>query len=422
MRKRALIIGFGKSGQAAALLAEKYLYDISVAEKNAQVVLPNYHCISDEQRVDPREFEVVIVSPGVSLENPLYRFMKKYHPNVVGEAQFALSTLRQKCFAITGSNGKTTMTLFLEHLLNSCGSRAKAVGNVGFAFSSYALNPNPKDILICELSSFQLETLKGPFFDGAAILNITPDHLDRYGLFSSYVKAKLNIVSCMKKQASLFMQEQDARIHDQNLQRYPINLLTEKDIQSSIHLKQKLEWQHSIYDKTTLAWIEKIAQFFHVSQENVLKALLTFKKPSHRLEFVEKINNISFFNDSKATNLESVIFALNNFSAPIHLILGGKDKGFDFSLLKDAFLSKVKTVLAIGETQEKIDKSLNKHTNVLKVETLDQAVDKAFDLAKPYEIVLLSPGCSSYDQFKHFEERGNMYKKYVSELKQRNAL
>lgn len=418
MKKKALIIGYGKSGQSAAKLAEAKGFDVVVADKNPNIHT-NYQLISDQDIVDPKPFSIVVVSPGVSQGHTLYKYMRNHHVNVVGEAQFALSFLHQKCFGITGTNGKTTTTLFLEHLLKTNHQKAKAVGNIGFSFSSYALNPDPSEILICELSSFQLETLKGPFLDSAAILNVSPDHLDRYEEFNDYALAKCSIFQGLKSFGKIFVDNDEDFDYENYISKNLLKPISKKVTQTLLDVKKNPQ---NVFDIDGLIWLKNLSEYFNICDNVFMKAVETFKKPSHRIEFVEKISDIRFYNDSKATNIESVIFALKHFSDPIHLIVGGKDKGFDFSLLKPALSKNVIALYAIGEMQEKIDMSLNKHIKVLKVDSLEKAVKEAFFNAKSGDIVLLSPGCSSYDQFENYESRGEFFKKYVLELKEKDTL
>ncbi len=415
MKKLALIIGYGSSGKAAARLARSRDFQVLIADKNYREIGKKALCVSDEALLDPKEFDAVIVSPGVHPENRLYKRMQN-HPNFMGEVEFALKYGHLKAIAITGSNGKTTLTSFIAFALNQAKIPAIAAGNIGLTLSEVALDYTGQWV-ICELSSFQLETMKGKYFELGAIINITPDHLDRYKDFESYFFSKLKLIESIKKNKKVLLPP-DVFNRLKTLRNDIKYSIVETGSCSNLKkLQETLKLSGKVYDLLTLKWMEEVLKAFHVSDEIFVKSLLEFCKPKHRLEFVKTIQGIDFYNDSKSTNLDSLSFALKSFSRPVHLILGGKDKGLEFSLLKKELFRHVKIIYALGETKEKIAASLNKHVNVVKVESLDQAVKEAYLGARENDVVLLSPGCSSLDQFDHFQQRGDVFVKHVLALK-----
>ena len=285
------------------------------------------------------------------------------------------------------------MSKLLEHVLNKNSIKAVALGNIKVALCSYLLKLEAQDLIVLELSSFQLENIKTKLFDIAVITNITPDHLDRYKNFQDYANQKLNILKCLKKDKILYT--------------------TKKVVKSFIVKNNKINIKEVKEDIEDIA--QKICLDLKIEKQNFLNALKTFKKVEHRLEFVREINDISFYNDSKATNVASVIYAVKKIKTPIILIAGGVDKGFGYKIWKKAFIGKVKCILAIGKSAKKIKNELTGFDVLIKKD-LKSAVLKAFELAKKDESVLLSPGCSSFDMFKNFEHRGKNFKKIVSLL------
>ena len=434
-----LVIGLGLSGRAACelLLREKQQV-IGVDRNISQEAVASWYknftgsfqLFNEHDEMDLGKIEKAILSPGISLENPFVQKVLQNKIPVIGEAEFALSRIQRPCIGITGSNGKTTTTLFLAHLLTCAGLQGKAIGNVGLPFSTYLLNSQPEDICVCELSSYQLETLKTPCLDFGVILEITPDHMDRYKTFRDYAFAKFNMLRCLKPQAKAFVA-------------YPTFQSFESEITSLHPAVNSIPFMFCFQNKNSYLQLTKnkeycdflplikekalgaeliflgaqLLEFFSLEKSILHEALQTFKKPEHRLEFVDVVKEIAFYNDSKATNVESVLYAVKNLEKQIYLIVGGKDKQLCFDPWIEAFKHTVEHVFAIGECAKKIQKTLEPTIKVDLCETLETALRRAFHQATPRSKILLSPGCASFDQFKDYRHRGECFKNYVTALK-----
>lgn len=370
---KALVIGLGISGESAARFLEKKGYQV-VGFDDRKAMIP-IHSIA--------EFSLVVVSPGVALNHPLCLAAKKERVPLIGEAQLALETTTQPCIGVTGSNGKTTVVKMIEHCLNASGKKARAVGNVGIPLTSCV---GGDEILVVELSSFQLETITARVFDIGIILNLNENHLDRYPSMEEYGRAKARLENCIKEGGQL---------------------LVEKTIDPTL-----FSTSYQTYSGENHLAVEWACQFFGVEKDFALRAASTFKKPPHRLEFVQEKGGVKFYNDSKATNVEAVLYALKTLQAKVILLLGGKDKGSTFTSL-NSYRTWISAVIAFGQAREKIANALQDCHVVHEVQTMREAVDQSLTLAKAGDIILLSPGCASFDAFENYEERGEEFKRLV---------
>lgn len=274
----------------------------------------------------------------------------------------------------------------VEHVLNFCGKKARAVGNVGDPLTQEFTD----EILVVELSSFQLETLQAKVFDVAVLLNISEDHLDRYDSFEEYAKTKAYLQTLVKEEGEFLAHEK---------------------IDPSYFFSGYISY-HGANEEAAL----RIVENFGISKEEFFKALKTFSKPAHRLEFVAEINKVRYYNDSKATNISAVINAVLSVEGKVVLLLGGRDKGLSFEPLA-ALQEKLRGVVTFGEASEKIANALQNQSGVHKVKTVKEALDIATDIAKEGEAVLFSPGCASFDAFKNYQQRGDYFKSLVQEKK-----
>ena len=380
---KALVIGLGKSGRGAAKLLLKQGYTVYAVDRIPQKMEGVTVCLeSEEIRAD-----LVVLSSGVPQSHPQAK------GRVMGEAELAIRALKNKMVGITGTNGKTTVTLLVTHVLNASGIRARALGNVGFSLAEYACDPDPKEVLVVELSSYQLETLETVAFDVGLITNITPDHLDRYPSFEAYRDTKLRLKDLIRD-GGTFIGEGDSYLQLTKNERY-----------------WRLIGPHTV----CMAW--KICRVFDITWESFNTALVTFNKPPHRMEIVDTVEGITFINDSKGTNIESVMYGVNQVEGSVFLIAGGQSKGNSFKKWKKPFTQKVKGIFAIGETALQIEKELGDAIPTLCCESLRVAVDKARHAAHAGDTVLFSPGCASFDQFRDYEERGEMFKKIIREVR-----
>jgi len=397
MKKKYLILGLGRSGRAAAFFLLKQNEKIIAIDNNLIEDSEILHLqqldvvIQKNNDIDFSKIKTLIISPGIDPNHEIIKKAKELNIEIIGEIELGCRYLKNQCIAITGTNGKTTLTKLVCHILNENNTKAVALGNVGVSLTKYLLRANKEDIIILELSSFQLETMSLKVFDLAVITNISPDHLDRYSSFEDYANAKLNILKCLKKDKTLYV--------NKNV------LKTYLDQKNTIKIKEVKD------DMQDIAL--EICLDLKIPKENILKALKTFKKVEHRLEFVREINDINFYNDSKATNVEAVIYAVNKINKPIILIVGGLDKGFSYKAWERAFSNKIKYILAIGQSATKIKLEL-KSFDVQIFKDLESCVKKAYCLAQKNDTVLFSPGCSSFDMFKNFEYRGEEFKKIVN--------
>ncbi|HSX13750.1 MAG TPA: UDP-N-acetylmuramoyl-L-alanine--D-glutamate ligase [Chlamydiales bacterium] len=381
---RYVVLGMGISGKAAAsYLLRQGHHVIGVDRKASALDLSELSgLVLSDENITFENVDQVIVSPGISLSHPLVQQAFAKNIEVIGEVEFAFRNIRNRCIGITGSNGKTTTTLQIAHVLKAAGLRARAVGNVGVSLSTVLGNVEDDEILVVELSSFQLDTLKQRCLDYAVILNITENHLDRYPSMREYAEAKIAIQDCLKENGTLFITEQ---------------------VQNRYSFKRKF----AFFD------VFAICSKFGITRVVFDQALASFKKPPHRIEWIGEKDGVTFYNDSKSSNVESVIFAVRQMQNPVILIVGGTDKGSNYRPWIDCFKNTVKHVIAYGLAKEKIEHELEGSIPFTKVGPFAEAVEIACKMAQEKDIVLLSPGCSSYDQFANFERRGEVFKELI---------
>lgn len=428
---KALIIGTGISGKSVNRLLKKQGYRTFIFDDRKC----NLELVRD------RLFDglsLVIVSPGVCLENEVVKLAKEKGIEVVGELEYASRFLSCDYIAITGTNGKTTTTSLVYDLFDKVLCQTYKGGNIGIPVSSFALDTEKEDKVVLEVSSFQLETIKTFKPKVACLLNITPDHLNRHKTMQNYIQTKMKIFENQTNEDYAILNFDKKTI----LKKYfpkiksQIYYFSTKNVCKGCYSKNG-----SIYfnDGTESKFIMKTSAVPLAGEHNLANALASllsailygetnfdhlrnmltkFKGVSHRLEFVKEIGGVSFINDSKATNIDSTIVAMKAMSEPTTLILGGSDKGFDFDELFDNFPKIIKNIIVIGQTQAKIIASATKKgvSNVYEAKSLKDAVFLGYSLSKKGETVLLSPACASYDMFKNFEQRGKVFVKVVREL------
>jgi len=396
---KALVIGLGISGRSAAQFLLHHNYEVVGVDSREEALQEQMGIVTqhDSDPIDWTQIDLVVLSPGVPPTHPLCSAAKESGIEVIGEVELAVRSIQQPCIGITGTNGKTTVTLLVEHVLNTCGIAARAVGNVGVPLTSEILSQKVQDqILVIELSSYQLETLQTPIFDIAAVLNITPDHLDRYPSMNEYVMAKARIKDCLKPGGMLYMNSHTLRKYGGVFNGAPVKSYSGETFEE---------------ENDEIACL--LCRQFGVTKEQFVAAKKTFKKPPHRLEYVCTIDGVSYYNDSKGTNTDAVARAVQTLQKGIVLIAGGLDKGAPYTPWVDAFEGRVNRVCAIGEAAKKIRNVLSPHLPVTLCESLEHAVDTAAQFAVKGDSILLSPGCASFDMFRNFEERGETFKSIV---------
>lgn len=440
--RNALIVGLGLSGRSAAHFLLKRGVNVSAIDKNRDaikeieevknLVQSGLKLYSENHLPDIHAYDLIVVSPGIPPLHPIYKAALNAKKEVVGEIELACRFLTQPCLGITGSNGKTTTALWIEHILNQSGKAAKAVGNIGkplIQVLDECEEENKKSILVIELSSWQLETMHSQSLDAAAVINITPNHLDRHETMEAYVRAKLKIRHCLKPGKKLFMgyeAYQNFRYCLTDKNTFTLGYHPECTIycdKERVIIDQKTqfflpeEYRHIVsHDIENLMAAYALCSEMEISPKDFSKAFVSFKKPPHRIEFVRKFKDISYYDDSKATSIDAVLKAVNSLKGKVILIAGGVHKGFSYSSWIQGFGQKVCCLCAIGEAAEQLKQELSLHINVVVCLNLEDAVHYASKLAKPGENVLLSPGCASFDMFKDYKQRGEMFKQIVNRL------
>jgi UDP-N-acetylmuramoylalanine--D-glutamate ligase len=446
MQKRIVILGAGESGIGAALLAQQKGYDVFVSDggligKNFKEELVNKNILFEEAHHSEEKIlnaNEVMKSPGISEKNELVKKIRAKGIPIISEIELAYRYKGDsKIIAITGTNGKTTTTALTYHICKHAGADCAMVGNIGYSFARQVA-ADPKALYVIEISSFQLDDIKTFRPDVAVLTNITEDHLDRYDYqMQNYINSKFRIAE-NQQAADVFIYCMDDEITKNNINKYPIKstiypITMSKELpqgayisNSEMHLKWKSEeMQMSVQDfaikgkhnqyNSMAAGIASLA--VDIKKEIVRESLQTFQSLEHRMETVATIKGVEFINDSKATNVNSTWFALESMEKPTILILGGVDKGNDYSILKEMVTEKVKAIVCMGADNKKIHEQLGNIVSlIVNTESASEAVKAAFHFASKGDVVLLSPACASFDLFKNYEDRGKQFKMAVKEL------
>ncbi len=446
MKKRLVILGAGESGIGAALLGKQQGYDVFVSDgglirDNYKMELQDNNIVFEEnQHTTDRilNADEIMKSPGIPEKNELVKQIRAKGISIISEIEFAYRYKgNSKIIAITGSNGKTTTTALTYHICKISGADCAMVGNVGYSFAKQVAE-DPRQIYVAEISSFQLDDIKTFRPDVAVLTNITEDHLDRYEYkFENYINSKFRIVMNQQKE-DIFIYNLDDAVTTKTITNYPIKstlapITMSKQLpqgayllNAKMHLKWKseemqmsiedfaLKGKHNQYNSMAAGLA---ASAVDIRKEKIREALQTFESLEHRLETVATIKNVEFINDSKATNVNSTWFALECMQKPVILILGGVDKGNDYSLLKELVREKVKAIVCMGTENRKIHEAFGDMVPLMvNTDNAKDAVQSAFHFANKGDVVLLSPACASFDLFKNYEDRGNQFKHAVKEL------
>jgi len=444
MSKRIVILGGGESGTGAALLAKKKGFDVFVSDQGvlkdkykhelqAQAIAFEEGKHSEEKILNA---DLIIKSPGIPDKAELVKKAKTKNIEIIDELEFGYRYLKGKVIAITGTNGKTTTTLLTYHLLKSAGLKVALAGNVGFSLARQVAEQD-HDWYVIEISSFQLDGTTSFKPTVGILLNITPDHLDRYEYsLQNYVNSKFRLIRHMDEH-STFIYYKDDKIVGAEVK---AKLIAAKQIavslsdeSTSVHYdggKMSFGFGHAYkiaQNETTLKGPHNLintmaavsaAEVAGVSLEDIRKGLSTFKNAPHRLESVGTINGVEFINDSKATNVDSVVYALGSYAGPLVWIAGGIDKGNDYTLIDKEVKAKVRTLICLGKDNEKLKKAFGGLVPTIKeTQTVKELVRMALAEAKQGDVVLLSPACASFDLFKNYEDRGDQFRAAVQELK-----
>jgi UDP-N-acetylmuramoylalanine--D-glutamate ligase len=442
--KRVLVVGLGKSGVASALFLKAHGAKVTVSDtksgdelRNEIPVLLDHGITVETGGHGDRTFrgqDLIVVSPGVPVDAPPLVQARALGESVIGEIELAAQFLPGPIVAITGSNGKTTTTTLTGEIMTAAGFSALVGGNIGTPAISLAERAKPETAIVLEVSSFQLETIQTFRPKVAVVLNVTPDHLDRHRTFEVYVDAKARIfenqqgsdiavlnaddLTCVamgaRTRAQVFWFSRQKEVEHGACVREGNIVFRDNSGQREIMQVSEIPLKGGHNLENVLAAVCAGA-IMGCAPEKIRKAVCDFKAVEHRLEFVTTIRGVDYYNDSKATNVDATIKALESFPANIHLILGGKDKGSDYAVLNDLLRQRVKRVYTIGAAAVKIESQI-KGPDVVHAETLENAIRKANAVAQSGDVVLLAPACASFDQFKSYEHRGKMFKEIVRGL------
>ncbi len=446
MKKLIVVLGSGESGKGAAILSKKKGYRVFVSDKNKiseqTKLLFKKLCIDYEEKkhtIDKIiEADKIVKSPGIDDKSDLMVNIQKSGIDIISEIEFGFLHTNSKIIGVTGSNGKTTTATMIYHILKQSGFNVALAGNIGKSFSESIAEHNPH-FFVLEISSFQLDNIMNFSADISVITNISPDHLDRYSYdFDKYIKAKLRITLNQGQNQFLIFNSDDTELkkavkkYARSVTQFPFGFNSPKGdlsttfINKSIIVKEKkninmydtlnfsLKGRHNLLNAMAAV---SVARLLKVSDKCIRDSLINFSNVEHRLEEVLKIQNITYINDSKATNVNATFYALESMEGPTVWIAGGIDKGNDYMELLPLVREKVKSIVCIGLDNEKIIESFSPVVDVLvETQSMSEAVKIAHKLANKKDYVLLSPACASFDVFKNFEDRGNQFKNAVRNL------
>lgn len=444
MAKRIVILGAGESGAGAAVLAKKQGFDTFVSDMSQ--IKDKYKKMLDERDIPWEEghhteslilnADEVIKSPGIPNDAPLILKLKEQGTPIISEIEFAGRYTQAKMICITGSNGKTTTTSLIYHIFKKAGLNVGLAGNIGQSLAFQVAECN-YDYYVIELSSFQLDNMYKFHANIAVLMNITPDHLDRYGYqMQNYVDAKFRIIQ-NQTDADAFIFWNDDPVIQRELHKYgihghyyPFAEKREEELAAFVeenkvyftepiafNMEQEelaLTGTHNLFNSMAAGISANIAG---IRKECIREALNDFKGVEHRLEKICRVRGVEYINDSKATNVNSCWYALQSMKTKTVLILGGKDKGNDYNEIADLVREKCSGLIFMGLHNEKLHDFFDGFgLPIVDVQSMKDAVDAAYQMAKKGETVLLSPCCASFDLFKSYEDRGDQFKKYVREL------
>ena len=439
MVKRIVVLGAGISGVGAAVLAKKKGFEVFVSDKgkitedNKKVLLNNEIDWEENNHTFDKilNADEVIKSPGIPDSVELIQNLKNAKIPLISEVEFAFRYTKAKIAAITGSNGKTTTTLLLGHVLKNAGYDVLVAGNVGVGFA-LSIAERDYDYIVLELSSFQLDGIKNFRSDVAILLNITPDHLDRYDYrLENYSASKFKITENQQEQDFLVYNADDEIVKEikTKAKKLPISLKNEQKeggflnkneliikLNNNTMTMQELALQgkHNIFNSMAAAMAARV---FEVKDSVIRQSMIDFQNVEHRLEYVLTVHGIDFINDSKATNVNACWFALESMTKGVVWIVGGVDKGNDYSELAEMVDEKVKAIICLGENNQNIiDAFKDKVDTIVQASTMSEAVNQSYSLANKGETVLLSPACASFDLFANYEDRGVQFKKSARTL------
>ena len=445
VNKKISIIGAVRSGVAAAKLVKKlggipFVSDMSDESKLKDFIneLKKEAIVFETGKHSNKVYDcdLMVVSPGVPNNSEVVTKAKDLKIEMISEVELAYRFCKGKIIAITGTNGKTTTTSLCGHVFNQSGNNAFVAGNIGLAFSEIALEVEENEFVVLEVSSFQLDMIDQFKPKIAMILNITPDHLNRYdNKVENYASSKQRIYENQGKSDYLVLNKDNGEVlkylSDHKSKSFYFSLTEEVENgcfkkEDKIHFRLnskeefncnvsdvKIKGEHNLANAMAVICAAKICK---LDNAKIVKALQTFEGVEHRLELVREIDGVKFINDSKATNVDSVWYALRSFNEPIFLILGGQDKGNNYEEIKALVLERVKKIYAIGSSAEKVFNFFRADVKVEIKKSLEEVVTSAINETRNGDVVLLSPACASFDMFDNYEHRGRVFKEAVNRL------
>jgi UDP-N-acetylmuramoylalanine--D-glutamate ligase len=446
MGKRMVILGGGESGVGAALLAKQQGHEVFLSDESSLKEIYRNELqtagVAFEESGHSEEkilnADQIVKSPGIAEKNPIMKKLRAKGMEIISEIELAYRYKgNSRIIAVTGSNGKTTTTALTHHICLTAGLNCAMVGNIGYSFARQVAK-DPKQLYVAEISSFQLDDIKTFRPDVAILTNITEDHLDRYEYnFENYIRSKFRIVMNQTGD-DYFVYSADDEVTMKYLDSFEIKpnqlpITMRKEPPNGAFIKDgdmyvrvggdhvsmsvfdfALKGKHNQYN-TMAACVAAVTM--EIRKEKIREAVQTFKSLEHRMEYVATVRGVEFINDSKATNVNSTWFALESMEKPAILILGGVDKGNDYSLIKDLVKDKVKAIICLGLDNRKIHEAFgNVVSPIVNTGSAAEAVHAAFHFANKGDVVLLSPACASFDLFKNYEDRGDQFKQAVREL------
>ena len=442
--KYLVVLGCGESGIGTVLLAKEkgfkiFVSDYGTIKKKYKEILTHNGIEWEERKHTSSKIlkaDIVMKSPGISDLVPIVKQLLQKGIPVLSEIEFASQFTKSKVIGITGSNGKTTTTMMIYEILKNAKLSTIMAGNIGNSFAK-EIHKNP-DFFVLELSSFQLDGIKNFRPKIAVITNISPDHLDRYNNnFDDYIAAKFKIIMNQKKSDFLIYDADDPVIDDflqkNNIQSQMIPFSLSKIFERGTFLQNKkiiikdkkntilmptsnlsLEGKHNIKNAMAAA---TVAHLLKIRKDTIRESLKCFQGAEHRLEYVLKINKVQYINDSKATNVNATYFALESMNNPTVWIVGGDDKGNDYSVLYPFVNEKVKAIICLGKTNQKLFENFERMVDtIVETQFMSEAVNIAYQVAEAGDNVLLSPACASFDLFENYEDRGHQFKSSVRKL------
>lgn len=441
--KKTLVVGLGKSGLAAAGFlrargAQVTANDAQPAEKiagAAQLKEQGIELIAGSHPTSLFEkADLIVASPGVPLALEPFQKAKAAGVPIISEVELAARFLRGRLIGITGSNGKTTTTTLMGEVLKHAGLPAQVGGNIGTPLISLVETSRDDSFTVIELSSFQLEAVESLHLFAAVLLNITPDHLDRYNSMDAYAAAKANIFRNQTSEDLAVLNADDVRVAAMSTNAHKTFFSCKRELEEGLFLRgDEVIARANGVERMLVARNEIGIRGAH-NLENVMatlavglacgaapdsmrKTISAFKGVEHRLEFVAEINGVKFYNDSKATNVDSTIKALEAFDKGVIVILGGKDKGGEYAPLVPLIQSRCEQIILIGAAADKIAAALANTKPLHRATTMPEAVKLGSELAQAGDVVLLAPACASFDMFDNYEHRGRVFKEAVQQLK-----